>query len=138
MAKPAKWDSMTPSEQEAWRVRKRESNRKHRKANPEKERKRERKWREANPEKLREHFRKYREANREKRRESSLKSYCKSRQQTAADQFFILAGAAESISKLKLKSESHENNTNDKRNESENPNLYHALQGGCKRMDRGG
>ena len=103
MAKPAKWDSMTPSEQEAWRVRKRESNRKHRKANPEKERKRERKWREANPEKLREHFRKHYEANPEKCRESSRKCRQKTRQQSAADQFFIMAGAAEQLTKLKPK-----------------------------------
>lgn len=136
MAKPAKWDSMTPSEQEAWREKQREHVRKWRKdnhekhleskrkryeANPEKQREQNRKWREANPEKeresrreqyaansekVRESNRKWSEANPEKRREINLKSYYKTRQQTAADQFFILAGAAESISKIKLKSES--------------------------------
>jgi hypothetical protein len=103
MNKPKNWDLLSPVEQEAWRVRDRESARKRYESNREKYREKCRKWREANPEKLREHFRKYREANREKRRESSLKSYCKSRQQTAADQFFILAGAAEQLTKLKPK-----------------------------------
>jgi len=48
MAKPAKWDSMTPSEQEAWRVKSRESSRKYREANREKKREKDRKYREAN------------------------------------------------------------------------------------------
>jgi hypothetical protein len=106
MAKPAKWDSMTPEAQEVWRVRKRELDRKWHEANPEKVRGKSRKYYEANREKQREKDRKYYEANPEKMREQSLKSYQKAKQQSAADQFFILAGAAESISKLKLKSES--------------------------------
>ena len=105
MAKPAKWDSMTPSEQDAWRERKRERDRKRYEANPEKKREVSRRYYETNFEKQREKNRKWCEANHEKRRGISLKSYYKTRQQTAADQFFILAGAAESISKLKLKSE---------------------------------
>jgi len=88
MAKPAKWDSMTPGEQEAWLVKKRESARKHY---------------ESNPEKARKAKRKYRAENLEKQRESDRKSKQKAKQQTAADQFFIMAGAAEQLTKLKLK-----------------------------------
>lgn len=111
---------MTPSEQEAWRERKREYvrkwhaanpekvreyKRKWEAANPEKMREKKRKWREVNPKKVLEYQRKYRNANPEKDQERCRKTYRKTRQQSAADQFFILAGAAESISKLKLKSE---------------------------------
>ena len=113
MAKPKNWDSMTPSEQEAWLLRKREQClnrvRKYREANREKVREADRKSYKANPNKKREHSRKWEKANPEKAREACRKRVIKfrqkSRQQTAADQFFILAGAAESISKLKLKSE---------------------------------
>jgi hypothetical protein len=110
MAKPAKWDSMTPSEQEAWRAKERGYVLKWRKLNgekvQEKSKERSRKWRKANREKKREREREYRKANPEKILERERKSKQKTKQQTAADQFFILAGAAESISKLKLKSES--------------------------------
>ena len=124
MAKPAKWDSMTPSEQEAWREKNQKACRKWYAANREKVRKSSRKWQAANPGKKREFDRKYREANLDKRRKNAsryreanlekvreynrkrmIKSRQKTLQQTAADQFFIFAGAAESISKLKLKSE---------------------------------
>lgn len=86
--KPKNWDLLSSVEQEAWRVKNREANRK---------------WREVNPEKARESQRKYHEANPEKKREQSLKSYYKAKQQTAADQFFIMAGAAEQLTKLKPK-----------------------------------
>ena len=74
-------------------------------ANPEKKRESDRKWQKANSKKTQESDRKWRVANPEKHREAVRKSKRKAKQQTAADQFFILAGAAESISKLKLKSE---------------------------------
>jgi len=92
MAKFAKWDNMTPDEQEAWREKQREHVRKWRKANPEKAR-----------EKYRKCARKWREANPEKQRELKRKTYRKTRQQSAADQFFIMAGAAEQLTKLKPK-----------------------------------
>jgi len=116
--KPKNWDALSPVEQEAWRVKKQESDRKWREANTEKAREKSRKWRNANLEKCRERELKYREANPEKRRKANRewreanrdelrercrKSYCKSRQQSAADQFFILAGAAEQLTKLKPK-----------------------------------
>ena len=85
MSKPKTWDVMTPEQQEAWR---------------EKDRERNRKWREANPEKVRERKRKYHEANLEKVRERKRKYREKNRNQAAADQFFIMAGAAEQISKI--------------------------------------
>ena len=118
MSKPKKWDLLSSVEQEAWRMRNREGCRKYREENPEKcrEQKRKRyesnrdkvressrKWRVSNPEKYREAKRKYREANLKKAREISLKSYYKTRKQTAADQFFIMAGAAEQLTKLKPK-----------------------------------
>ena len=118
MAKPAKWDSMTPGEQEAWRVKQRgyqrkyseldskkvrEAKRKYYEANFEKCREYQRKHYAANPEKHRKSKRKWREANLEKSRKDALEAYYKTRQQSAADQFFIMAGAAESISKLKPK-----------------------------------
>ena len=96
---------MTPEAQEAWREMRRKSTAKYRKANLEKGRDYSRKWRETNLEKARELYRKWSKANPEKAREACRKTYYKLRQQTAADQFFILAGAAESIFKLKLKSE---------------------------------
>ena len=88
MAKPKKWDTMTPGEQEAWRVKVREYDRK---------------WQAANPEKMREFKRKWSDANPEKVREKDRKLYRKTRQQSAADQFFIMAGAAEQLTKLKPK-----------------------------------
>ena len=109
---------MTPSEQEAWRAKGRESNRKYRAENPEKTRELGRKYYEANREKRRESVRKWLEANSEKQRESARKHYAansekqresarkaakKAKQQTAADQFFIMAGAAEQLTKLKPK-----------------------------------
>ena len=97
---------MTPEAQEAWREMRRKSAAKYRETNLEKGRDYSRKWREANLEKAREIYRKWREENPKKAREACRKTYCKLRQKAAADQFFILAGAAESISKLKLKSES--------------------------------
>ena len=118
MSKPKNWDALSHVEQEAWRDKKRESERKWREANPEKMREQarkwylancekhlelSRKWREANPEKKQERNRKWREANPEKARESGRKSYYETRQQTAADQFFIMAGAAEQLTKLKPK-----------------------------------
>ena len=122
MYKPKNWDLLSHVEQEAWREKKREASRKHYAANTKKvleagrkwckenrEKKREisresqRKRYEANREKLKEYARKYYKANHEKRRKSDRKTKQKTRQQTAADQFFILAGAAESISKLKPK-----------------------------------
>ena len=117
-SKPKNWDALSTVEQEAWqakqrgkdrkyyeanRERKREKDRKYYEANPEKQRERKLKYYEANPEKQREQKRKYREANREKLRKKSLKSYYKTLQQTAADQFFIMAGAAEQLTKLKPK-----------------------------------
>lgn len=118
MYKPKNWDLLSPVEQEAWRERKREYVRKWHAANPEKVREykrkweaanpkkmreKKRKWREANPKKAREAQRKYRNANPEKDQERCRKRYHKTRQQTAADQFFIMAGAAEQLTKLKPK-----------------------------------
>lgn len=77
--------------------------RKYYEANPEKTRERNRKWRETNTEKYRESSRKWQAANPEKASEANRKSYYKTRQQTAADQFFIMAGAAEQLTKLKPK-----------------------------------
>ena len=62
-----------------------------------------RKYRVANPEKVREKERKYRAENPEKRRESDRKTKQKTKNQSAADQFFIMAGAAEQLTKLKPK-----------------------------------
>ena len=110
-SKPKNWDSLSPVEQNAWRVRVRESDRKWREANPEKARESVRKYREANPEKKRKTDHKYRKANLEKVRESNCKTKQKAKNQSAADQFFIMAGAAEQLTKLKPKS--YENNTNE-------------------------
>ena len=122
MTKPKNWDLLLPVEQEAWRAKKRESDRKYREENTEKLRESKRKYREANcekarelrreqyaanPEKVREWNRKWRESNLEKHRESDRKRMIKfrhkTRQQSAADQFFIMAGAAEQLTKLKPK-----------------------------------
>ena len=103
MSKPKNWDALSPVEQEAWRVKEREKDHKWREANRERKREKDRKYYEANPEKYREAVRKYYEANFEKLRGKSLKSYYKTLQQTAADQFFIMAGAAEQLTKLKPK-----------------------------------
>ena len=92
MAKPAKWDSMTPSEQEAWRVKAREKRREY-----------DRKCYEANCDKIKESNREYYKANCEKVRESVRKAAKKAKNQSAADQFFIMAGAAEQLTKLKPK-----------------------------------
>lgn len=70
-------------------------------ANPQKYREIRKKWRDSNPEKNSEINRKWREENREEYREARRKSFKKKRKQAAADQFFIMAGAAESISQLK-------------------------------------
>jgi hypothetical protein len=83
MAKPKAFDSLTPEQQDAWRVKEREYQRKRRAANPEKLAETERKWRTANTEKVAEQKRKYHAA---------------ARQQAAADQFFVMAGAAQQIS----------------------------------------
>jgi len=56
-----------------------------------------RRWRAANPEKAREVSRKYRESNPEKVLEKHRKHRERKRNQSAADQFFIMAGAAEAI-----------------------------------------
>lgn len=107
MNKPKNWDSLSPVEQKAFQEKAREYQRKWRNANPEKaqeiNRKSNRKWREVNPEKNRESVRKWCEANPEKAQKSNRKAKQKSKQQTAADQFFIMAGAAEQLTKLKPK-----------------------------------
>ena len=102
-SKPKNWDALSTVEQEAWQAKQRGKDRKYYEANRERKREKDRKYYEANPEKQREQKRKYREANREKLRKKSLKSYYKTLQQTAADQFFIMAGAAEQLTKLKPK-----------------------------------
>ena len=118
MRKPKNWDLLSPIEQEAWRVKRREADRKQYEANREKHYKKCNKWRAANRERVQECVRKYREANREKRREQDRKYYAenpgkeikrvykakqKAKNQSAADQFFIMAGAAEQLTKLKPK-----------------------------------
>ena len=118
MYKPKNWDALSPVEQEAWRVKDRESCRKYYEANREKKLEKRRKYREANREKLRERWHKHYAANPEKQRESARKHYAanpekqresarkaakKAKQQAAADQFFIMAGAAEQLTKLKPK-----------------------------------
>ena len=103
MSKPKKWDLLSPVEQEAWRERKREYSRKYREDNPEKCREIARKWRELNLKKARETYCEWRKANLEKDKERCRESYHKTRQQSAADQFFIMAGAAEQLTKLKPK-----------------------------------
>ena len=103
MYKPKNWDALSPVEQEAWRVKDRESCRKYYEANREKKLKKRRKYREANREKLRERWHKHYAANPEKQRESARKAAKKAKQQAAADQFFIMAGAAEQLTKLKPK-----------------------------------
>ena len=70
-------------------------------ANPEKFREMDRKRRSSNIDKFRQRYRKYRVTNRDKIREKDRKKYAKKINQAAADQFFIMAGAAESISQLK-------------------------------------
>ena len=104
MSKPKSWDSMTPEAQEAWKQKELEWKRKYRAENPEKiikyqrtyQRKYQREYRAENPEKIRERERKYRAENPEKIREWKRKYS----NQKAADQFFILAGAAESLTNL--------------------------------------
>ena len=118
MYKSKNWDLLSPIEQEALRVNARKINRKYREANAEKCRESRRKNYEANREKKIEYARKWAAANLDKVRESKRKNYKanpekslerkrklrhKTRQQTAADQFFILAGAAEQLTKLKPK-----------------------------------
>jgi hypothetical protein len=115
MSKPKKWDTMTPEEREAWMVKKRdharkwraanpekcrESCRNSRAANPEKKRENDRRWRAENPKKRRGHSRKWRDENPEKSREIDRKCKSKSKTQTAADQFFIMAGAAEALKQI--------------------------------------
>ena len=78
-----------------------EIRRKLRADNPEKFRDLGRKYYAAKIEKERERNRKNYAANAEKKREQSQKSKTKRRNQAAADQFFIMAGAVESISQLK-------------------------------------
>lgn len=78
----------------------REYSRKRRAANPEKVLEYDRKRRASNPEKFREKWRKYREENLEKARETDRKRFKKSADQVAADQFFLMTGAAEQITNL--------------------------------------
>jgi hypothetical protein len=115
MAKPKSFDTWLPEKQEEWREKERERVRKWREVNPEKERERARKWREANPEKERERRRKRYEANSEKereyvrkryavnsekQREYFRKRYAASTQQSAADQFFVMAAAAQELTQF--------------------------------------
>lgn len=101
MSKPK---NMTPDQESAWREKERERqrglSRKRRAANPDKAREKDRKWRAANTEKAREVIRKWYAANIEKAREKALKRYAAKSSQSAADQFFIMAGAAELLTKL--------------------------------------
>lgn len=130
MSKPKSWDSLTPEAQEAWKQKERARLRKYRAENPEKtrelllkywakntekinDRKRKyyakntekinenmREWRAKNPKKTKEYGRKHHAKNLEEIREKQRKQKRKYRNQKAADQFFILAGAAESLTNL--------------------------------------
>jgi hypothetical protein len=111
MTKPKSFDSWAPEKQEEWRERERECARKWFAANREKAAQYWSKYRTANREKRVEKNRKYRAENREKileknrkykaeNREKMLEYFKKYRNQKAADQFFIMAGAAEQLSKL--------------------------------------
>ena len=83
MSKPKSFDSWTLEKQKEWKEKKAEQHRK---------------WYEENREKKAEKDRKWHEANREKRAEQHRKWYEEKKHQSAADQFFIMAGAAEQIS----------------------------------------
>ena len=111
MAKPKSFDSWTPEKQEEWREGNKQRQRKYRAANREKIVESWRKYHAANREKITERQRKYRAENRKEVEESYRKYHAKNREkcaekcrkhrnQKAADQFFIMAGAAEQLSKL--------------------------------------
>jgi len=100
MAKPKAFDSWTPEQQDAWRVKEREYRRKLHAANREKVAEYQRKYRAANREKFAEYHRKRRAANAEKFAEYDRKRRAAARQQDAADQFFVMAGAAQQISEV--------------------------------------
>lgn len=91
---------MPPEAQEAWRAKSREQNRVHRAKYPEKLRERKRKYRAENAEKLRERKRKDYTENIAKIKEKNRKYYADHANQKNADQFFILTGAAESLTNL--------------------------------------
>jgi len=128
MSWPKAFDSWTPEQKDAWREkiaeyrckyeaanrkkiaerqRKRykanrekiaEYQRKYRAANAEKLAERQRQRYEANREKMVKRSRKYQAANREKLAEYRRNWKAATRQQAAADQFFVMAGAAQQIS----------------------------------------
>lgn len=85
MSRPKNWDELSKNKQEAWRVKKREIQRKHY---------------EANREKVAERKRKYQQANRGKIAECQRKFRAKTRTQADADRFFQLMGAAEELTKI--------------------------------------
>lgn len=112
MAKPK---NMTAEQEAAWRREKyREAYHKWRAKNPEKRREADRNRYAANAKKRRESQRNWAALNPEKRREYERKSRNKSCNQSAADQFFVMAGAAEQISKITNTNNTNENNTDSK------------------------
>jgi hypothetical protein len=115
MSKPIKWDQMTEFERKKWREKRAEHQRKYRENNSGKPPEYYRKYRENNKEKRSESDRKYRENNRDKILEYYRKYRENNKQQSAADQFFIMAGAAEQISQT-LTEIQNETNTKPKRN----------------------
>jgi hypothetical protein len=118
MSKPK---NMTLEQEAAWNEKQQEYYRKYREANRKKLYEKAREYRKANPKKILENARKmvlkryyanyekareqklkWNKANPEKIRKTNLKFYCKTRNQAAADQFFILSAAAQQISDIKL------------------------------------
>jgi hypothetical protein len=104
MSKPKKWPTMTVEEQEAWRENKK-TKEKARNQNP--ERIAYQKSRNQNPERIayQKAYRQnpeYKASRRTQEYQASQNAYLKKlRDQAAADQFFVMAGAAEQISKIK-------------------------------------
>lgn len=126
MAKPK---NMTAEQEAAWKERNRQRVKDWQKANPDKKRQNQNEWAKNNPESNRERqrrfyaknrerilgkHREYRESNLTKSRARVNKSMCKRKTQTASDQFFIMAGAAEQISKITNNTNTNENNTDSK------------------------
>jgi hypothetical protein len=111
MTKPKSFGTWTTEKQEEWREKQREIQRQSYQRNPQKAHKNCARWRKNNPEKLREIKESWRKLNTDKINRSRYfkrmecpeikkQENLRYRNQKAADQFFIMAGAAEQLSKL--------------------------------------